>query len=118
MRDRYMEYARVAAEAAEDKKARDLVILDISEMSVIADYFIICSANSRTQVRAVADAVRDKLEQHGLSCKSMEGKEDAKWILIDFGDVIVHVFMDEERNFFGLERLWGDAPRLAVNANV
>lgn len=115
MREKYEEYARVAADAADSKKARNVVVLDIRELSVIADYFIICSANSRTQVQAIADAVRDKLEEHGLACKGVEGKDDAKWVLIDFGDVVVHVFIEEEREFFGLERLWGDAKRLSVS---
>ncbi len=115
MQDQYMEYARLAADAAEDKKARDVVILDIRGLSVIADYFVICSANSRTQVQAIADGVRDKLEERGLRCRGMEGKDEAKWILIDFGDVVIHVFTEEERDFFNIERLWGDAPRLSVS---
>jgi len=115
MRDQYAEYAKVAADAADDKKAKDVVILDIRGLSVIADYFIICSARSRTQVQAIADAVREKLEERELRCRGVEGKDDAKWILIDFGDLVIHVFMDEEREFFGLERLWGDAPRLSVS---
>lgn len=115
MSEQYEDYARVAADAADSKKAKDVVILDIQELSAIADYFIICSAKSRTQVQAIADEVRDKLEERGLTCKGMEGKDDAKWILVDFGDVVAHVFMEEEREFFGLERLWGDAPRLPVS---
>ncbi len=115
MPEQCMEYAKLAASAAEDKKARDVVILDIRSLSVIADYFIICSANSRIQVQAIVDAIKDKLEEQGLSCKGVEGKDEAKWVLIDFGDVVIHVFQEEERNFFGLERLWGDAPRLPVS---
>ena len=115
MHDKYMEFAKLAADAAEGRKARDVVVLDIRGLSVIADYFIICSANSRIQVQAIADAVKEKLEERGLRCRGVEGKDEAKWILIDFGDVVVHVFLEEERAFFGLERLWGDAPRLSVS---
>lgn len=115
MRDKYMESARLAADTAEDKRARDVVVLDIRGLSVIADYFVICSANSRTQVQAIADAICEKLEERGLRLRGMEGKDEAKWILIDFGDIVIHVFQEEERAFFGLERLWGDAPRLSVS---
>lgn len=114
MRDQYTEYAQLAADVAESKKARDVVILDIRELAVIADYFVICSANSRTQVQAIADAIVDKLSLNGLRSKGIEGREDGKWILLDFGDLVVHVFQEEEREFYGLERLWGDAPRLPV----
>ena len=106
--------ARLAADTADDKKARDVVILDLRGLSVIADYFVICSANSRTQVQAVADAVEEKLTLGGLVCKGMEGRDEARWVLIDFGDIVVHVFQDEERSFYGLERLWGDAPRVSI----
>ncbi|PWI57189.1 ribosome silencing factor [Sulfoacidibacillus thermotolerans] len=115
MRDQSREYAKVAADAAEDKKANDVVILDIRELSVIADYFVICSANSRTQAQAIADAISERLELRGIRCKSMEGHDEGKWVLLDFGDLIVHVFQEEERRFFDLERLWGDAPRLSLS---
>ncbi len=114
MRDQYKEWAQLAADVADSKKARDVIILDISELSVIADCFVICSANSRTQVQAIADAVEERLELAGLRCKGSEGHDEGKWVLLDFGDVIVHIFQEEEREFFGLERLWGDAPRLPV----
>ncbi|KUO97370.1 ribosome silencing factor [Ferroacidibacillus organovorans] len=114
MRDQCMEYAQAAAEAAENKKANDVVVLDIRGISVIADYFVICSAMSRIQVQSIADAVRDRLEILGVRCRGMEGKEEGKWILVDFGDVVVHVFNEDERKFYGLERLWADAPRLTL----
>jgi ribosome-associated protein len=117
MHDQYLEYARVAADAAEDKKATDVVILDIRGLSVIADFFIICSARSRTQVLAVADAVEERLALQGVRCKGIEGREEGKWVLIDFGDLVVHVFNDEERKFFSLERLWGDAERIPMHAH-
>ena len=114
MRVQYMELAKLAADVADSKKARDVVILDISELAVIADYFVICSANSRTQVQAIADAMEEQFELKGVRCKGIEGREEGKWVLLDFGDVVVHVFQEDERDFYGLERLWGDAPRLPV----
>lgn len=103
------EIAKVAAQAAADKKASDIVVLDIQELTPIADYFVICSANSGTQMEAVANAVRDKLEETGVPCKGVEGMGEARWVLLDFGDVVVHVFRAEDREFYHLERLWGDA---------
>ena len=114
MRDQYTELAQLAADVADSKKARDVVILDISELAVIADFFVICSANSRTQVQAIADAMEEQLAQKGVRCKGIEGRDEGKWVLLDFGDLVVHIFQGEEREFYGLERLWGDAPRLPV----
>ncbi|MDI3257354.1 MAG: ribosome silencing factor [Kyrpidia sp.] len=102
--------AHLAADAAVDKKAGNVVILDIRELSIIADYFVICSGQSRTQVQAIADHVREKMEEHGALVRGVEGRDEARWILLDFGDVVVHVFREEEREFYHLERLWGDAP--------
>lgn len=101
-----------AANAAADKKAKDILVLDIQELTPMADYFVICSANSGTQVEAVARAVTDKLESLGLRCKGTEGMDEARWVLMDFGDVVVHVFRPEEREFYHLERLWGDAHQI------
>ncbi|MCI0181914.1 MAG: ribosome silencing factor [Acidibacillus sp.] len=115
MRDQCREYAKLAADAAEDKKANDVVILDIRELSIIADYFVICSANSRTQAQAIADSIEEHMELRGVKMRGTEGHRDGKWVLLDFGDVIVHVFQEEERRFFDLERLWGDAPRLSMS---
>ncbi|MDI3328061.1 MAG: ribosome silencing factor [Alicyclobacillaceae bacterium] len=108
--------ARLAATAAADKKARDVVILDIRELSVVADYFVICSGQSTTQVQAIADHVRDKLEEHGVPVRGVEGRDEARWVLLDFGDVVVHVFRQEEREFYHLERLWGDAPVISCSS--
>lgn len=98
-----------AAEAAADKKARDIVILDIHELTPMADYFVICSANSGPQMEAVAKSIRDKLVELGLRIRGSEGLDEAKWVLMDFGDLVVHVFRQEERDFYNIERLWGDA---------
>jgi len=114
MRERVMELARYAADAAADKKANDIVLMDIANLSVIADYFVICSGNSNTQVQAIAKNVREKMEKQGIHLKAMEGYDEARWCLLDFGDVVVHVFRHEERDFYNLERVWGDAPQLSI----
>lgn len=103
------ELAIEAANAAADKKAKDILVLDIRDLTPMADYFVICSANSGTQVEAVARAVRDKLGGLGYPCKGQEGLDEARWVLLDFGDLVIHVFRQEEREFYHLERLWGDA---------
>ncbi|MCL6445904.1 MAG: ribosome silencing factor [Alicyclobacillus sp.] len=103
------ELAVLAAHAAADKKATDILVLDIHELTPMADYFVICSANSGTQVEAVSRAVKDKMAERGVPCRGTEGLEDARWVLLDFGDLVVHVFRQEEREFYHLERLWGDA---------
>ncbi len=100
--------AVMAADAASDKKARDIVILDIRELTPMADYFVICSANSGPQMEAVSRAVRDKLAMLGVRCRGVEGLNEARWVLMDFGDLVVHLFRQEERDFYHLERLWGD----------
>lgn len=110
------ELVRSAAEAAADKKAKDIVILNISELTPMADYFVICSATSGTQIEAVARAVEEKLEAKGLSCRAREGFAEARWVLMDFGDIVVHVFRPEERDFYNLERLWGDAVPIPFEA--
>ncbi len=106
------EIAQLAAKTADEKKAINIMILDIKELSLIADYFVICSGNSETQVQAIANEIKDKMNENGVNIKGMEGLRQARWILIDLGDVVVHVFHKEERVFYNLERLWGDAPRI------
>ncbi len=96
-------------EAAEDKKAQDAVILDIAGLSVVADYFMICHGNSETQVQAIAKEIRDKAFDIGLDPKPMEGFDEARWVLIDLGDVVAHVFHREEREYYNIEKLWADA---------
>jgi ribosome-associated protein len=101
-------------EAAEDKKAQNLVVLNIQGLSVIADYFVICHGNSETQVQAIAKEIRDKAFEIGLDPKPMEGYDKARWILLDLGDVVAHVFHREEREYYNLEKLWADALRIEV----
>jgi ribosome-associated protein len=100
---------RIAA-AASDKKARDIVILNLTGISTVADKFIICSAASSTQVKAIADHIEDQLIEQGVKPLRKEGAREGRWILLDYGDVVAHVFVEEERVFYNLERLWGDAP--------
>lgn len=100
---------RVVA-VASDKKASDIVILDLGALTTIADYFVICSGQSERQVQAVAEAILEAAEKDGRSAFGIEGLAAARWVLVDFGDVIVHVFTPDERAYYRLERLWGDAP--------
>lgn len=102
------EMAKIAAAALEDKKARDLKILDISDVSVLADYFIIASGSNRNQVQAMVDEVEEKLGQAGYTPKQIEGYQTANWILMDYQDLIIHVFDEENRLFYDLERIWRD----------
>lgn len=101
--------ATFVARAAEDKKARDVVVLDLYDISVVCDYFVICSGNSSTQVKAIAENIEDRLEEEGIRVLRIEGKQDARWILLDYGSVVVHVFQEADRAFYNLEHLWGDA---------
>ncbi len=102
------EMAKIVAAALEDKKARDLKILDISDVSVLADYFIIASGSNRNQVQAMVDEVEEKLGKAGYTPKQIEGYQTANWILMDYQDLIIHVFDEENRLFYDLERIWRD----------
>lgn len=98
------------ANAAEDKKAEDLIVLNMQGISIIADYFVICHGNSDMQVQAISREIKRQAEKNGIEVKRMEGFEEAKWVLVDLGDIVVHVFHRDERDYYHLERLWGDAP--------
>ena len=104
--------AKLAIEALEDKKAEDIKIIDISEVSVIADYFIIAGGTNRSQIQALADNVDEKLGRAGHPSKQVEGYDTANWILMDFGDVIIHVFDKENRLLYDLERIWRDGQQI------
>jgi ribosome-associated protein len=101
--------ADLVAAAASGKKAQDIVILDLEGVSLVADNFVICSANSTTQVQAIADNIEEKLEELGIKLLHKEGYREARWILLDYGYCIAHIFVDDERRFYNLEQLWGDA---------
>jgi ribosome-associated protein len=111
------EIALLAAEAASDKKAEEIVALDVSELLVVTEFFVICTGRTNIQARAIADEVEERLRIDGhIKPIGREGADEAKWVLLDFGDVVVHVFQPEEREFYRLERLWGDAPRLDLSS--
>ena len=102
----------VIARLASEKKAMDIVILKMAEVSLVTDYFIICSANSTTQVRAIVDHVEEKLSEAGVEPLHKEGYREGRWILLDYSECILHVFVEEDRRFYNLEQLWGDAESL------
>lgn len=103
-----LEMAKMAIEALEDKKAEDIKIIDISEVSVLADYFIIAGGNNPSQIQALCDSVDEKLGRMGHPSKQIEGYDTANWVLLDFGDIIVHIFDKENRLLYNLERIWRD----------
>ena len=109
------EMTKMAISALEDKKAEDIRIIDISEVSVLADYFIIASGSNRSQVQALSDNVEETLGRAGSPVKQVEGYDTANWILLDFGDIIVHVFDNENRLFYDLERIWRDGKLIDSN---
>jgi len=98
-----------------DKKAMDVVVLDMADASSITDYFVICSGGSQRQVQAIADAIDEQLKQAGITSLGVEGYRQGHWILMDYGDVIVHVFSQETREFYDLERLWANAPKIDLS---
>jgi ribosome-associated protein len=114
--DRSRELALVAAEAAADKKAHDIVVLDVSDQLIITDCFVIASAPNERQVGAIVDGVEEKLRAAGTKPVRREGAREGRWVLLDFVDVVVHVQHAEERSFYALERLWKDCPRVPFDS--
>ena len=110
--DQAIEMARVAVGAAADKKAVDLLVLDVSEQLVITDCFVLASAPNERQVSAIVDGIEEKLREHGVKPTRREGTREGRWVLLDFTDIVVHVQHTEERGFYGLDRLWKDCPVL------
>ncbi|MDZ5502016.1 ribosome silencing factor [Enterococcus cecorum] len=108
----------VAVKAADDKHAQDIVALDVREVSLLADYFVICSGNTDRRINAIVDEVVEQAYKNQMDVKRVEGKEASKWVLIDLGDVIVHVFNQSEREFYQLEKLWSDAPLVDLSEMV
>ncbi len=100
--------------AALDKKAENVVVIDIKEMTVIADNFIICSGSSKAQVKAISDNIEEQLLKQGISPVKVDGYNEARWIVLDYSDVMVHVFYDEDRLFYNLERLWNNGNNMFV----
>jgi ribosome-associated protein len=109
----------MAARAASDKRAMDIVAIDVAELLVVTDYFVICTGNTDIQVRAIADEVEDRLrEEGGIKPIGREGTAEGRWVLLDFGDLVVHVFQPQERDFYRLENLWSDAPRIELPSDA
>jgi ribosome-associated protein len=108
--------ARHAARVALDKRAVDVVVLDVQGLSSVTDYFLVCSGKSTTHVQTISDAIRDGLKTLGMRPLHAEGVAESGWILLDYGDVLVHVFLEDTRMYYALERLWGDAPTLSLEA--
>jgi ribosome-associated protein len=107
--------AKKVAQLALEKKADDVVILNVKKLTKVADYFVICSAESGLQVKAVVDHITEELEKRGIRAWHIEGYDYLRWVLIDYVDVVVHVFLKEMREFYGLERFWGDAKFEYIN---
>jgi len=108
----------VVAKAADDKKAEEIIALNMQGISLMADYFVICHGNNDKQVQAIAREIKNQAEEKGLNVKRLEGFDEAKWVLVDLGDVIAHVFHRDERGYYNLEKLWGDAPIEDLNSEL
>ena len=109
---------KIAACAAEDKKAHDLVALDISEIASFSDYFLLCTGDSSRQIQAIADEVEQRLKANGIRPSHVEGYQNAEWILMDYLDLVVHIFSKNARAYYDLERLWRDGKKLEANQLV
>lgn len=107
---------KIVYDALEDKKAEDIRIIDIAGVSVLADYFIIANGTNENQVRAMVDNVQDELFKAGYEAKQIEGYRSGNWILLDYGDIIVHVFSKEDRLFYDLERIWRDGKSIEIGS--
>ena len=105
--------ALAAAQVALDKKAEDVLLLEISNVVSYADFFLICSGRSVTQVKAISEAIEESFKERGIGPLHIEGRTEGRWILLDYDELIVHVFLEETRAFYDLERLWHDVPRTA-----
>lgn len=108
------ERLQVMAEAAMERNARDGIVLDLRGLSDATDYFLVASGESDTHVRSIAENVREHLEEQGETPTGVEGREAGRWILLDYFDIVVHVFLPRVREYYQLERLWGDAPRAPI----
>jgi ribosome-associated protein len=107
-----------AAKAADNKRAEDVVALNMKGISLIADYFLICHGNSDKQVQAIAREIKEQAAEMDIHVERLEGFDEARWVLIDLGDVVAHVFHKDERSYYNLERLWGDAPRVDLTSEL
>jgi len=107
-----MDALKIALKAADNKKARDLLALDISRIASFASYFIFCTGDSSRQIQAIADEIQKKLKEAGIHASHVEGYQNSEWILLDYFDLVIHIFSQEARTFYDLERLWRDGKKL------
>lgn len=108
----------MVVKSADDKRAEDILAMDVRGISILADYFVVMHGNNERQIAAIADGILEDAQAAGLSITRIEGKEAARWILIDLGDVIVHVFNQDEREFYNLEKLWSDARNVDLSSMI
>lgn len=106
---------KIAYQAMDEKKASDIRVIDISKISILADYFMIASGSNPNQIHAMADLVEEKLAKEGIHARSVEGYQNASWILMDYQDIVIHIFDQESREFYNLERIWSDGEAVPVN---
>ncbi|MDX6368118.1 MAG: ribosome-associated protein [Nocardioidaceae bacterium] len=116
--DRAIELVRIAAQAASDKLADDIIAFDVSEQLIITDAFVLCSAPNDRQVKSIVDEIEERLRLGGASPARREGERDGRWVLIDYDEIVVHVQHAEERAFYALERLWRDCPTITLPESV
>ena len=116
--DHALELVAVAAQAAHDKKADQVLAFDVSDQLAITDAFLIASGSNDRQVKAIVDEVEEKLRDVGAKPLRREGERDGRWVLIDYGDVVIHIQHEEERQFYALERLWRDCPTIPLPADI
>ena len=109
-----LDIVKKIVKALDDKKGNDIQIIKIEELTIVADYFVICTANSNTHVRSLADEVEYQLEEAGIKADHIEGRATG-WVLLEYHGVVVHIFLEEARNYYNLERLWEDASKIDVN---
>ncbi len=105
---------RHAAHAALDKMAVDVTVLDVQGLSTVADYFLVCGGRSTTHIQTIADAIREAMKTEGTRPHHAEGIPESGWVLLDYGTLLVHIFLEDTRAYYALERLWGDAPELSI----
>lgn len=115
MKEKEQQMLETIIKAAADKKAVNIVSLDMHGVSLVTDYFIICSGRSTTQVKAITDEIEEKMRENNFHLLHREGYEESRWVLLDYNDVVVHIFLPELREFYNLERLWGDAEAVSYD---
>jgi ribosome-associated protein len=111
------EKVRLMASTADDVRASDIIALDLRGLTIISDFFLICTGKSSIQIRAIADRIEEKLRDQGIRKLRVEGYQEATWILLDYGDVVAHIMAAEQREFFNLEEFWSSAPQLELDLN-